>query len=110
MRLQAYFALLLIAQVCSAEDGSLNFQEQVLEKINTLNENVDTLLEKVDTLLELHKQDFQGTILCPNVSTTPLRQWGFRQCLPFCWKTLSSKDCWHPIAVMGVVDTLGLYN
>ena len=102
MRLLAFFAL-LIAQVCSAEDGSLNFQEQVLEKINTLN-------EKVDTLLELHKQDFQGTILCPNVSTTPLRQWGFRQCLPFCWKTLSSKDCWHPIAVMGVVDTLGLYN
>ena len=103
MRLQAYFALLLIAQVCSAEDGSLNFQEQVLEKINTLN-------EKVDTLLELHKQDFQGTILCPNVSTTPLGRWGFGQCLPFCWKTLSSKDCWHPIAVMGVVDTLGLYN
>ena len=21
--------------------------------------------------------------LCRNVSTTPLRQWGFRQCLPF---------------------------
>ena len=103
MRLQAFFALLLIAQVCSAEDGLLNFQEQVLEKINTLN-------EKVDTLLELHKQDFQGTVLCPNVSTTPLRRWGFRQCLPFCWKTLSSKNCRHPIAVMGVVDTLGLYN
>ena len=67
MRLQAFFALLLIAQVYSAEDGLLNFQEQVLEKINTLN-------EKVDTLLELHKQDFQGTVLCPNVSTTPLRR------------------------------------
>ena len=101
--MQAYFALFLIAQVCSAKDGSLNFQEQVWEQINTLN-------EKVDTLLELHKQDFQGTILCPNVSTTPLRQWGFRKCLPFCWKTLSSKHCRHPIAIMGVVDTLGLYK
>ena len=23
------------------------------------------------------------SVPCPNVSTTPLRQWGFRQCLPF---------------------------
>ena len=43
----------------------------------------------------------------PNVSTTPLRQWGFRQCLPFSWTTLRSKHCRHPIAVMGVVDTFG---
>ena len=28
---------------------------------------------------------------CPNVSTTPLRQWGFRQCLPFSWTTLSCR-------------------
>ena len=40
-----------------------------------------------------------------NVSTTPLRQWGFRQCLPFSWTTLRGKHCWHPIAVMGVVDS-----
>jgi hypothetical protein len=40
-----------------------------------------------------------------NVSTTPLRQWGFRQWLPFSWTTLRGKHCWHPIAVMGVVDT-----
>ena len=40
---------------------------------------------------------------CPNVSTTPVRQWGFRQCLPF-----RGKHCWHPIAIMGVVDTFGL--
>ena len=40
-----------------------------------------------------------------NVSTTPLRQWGFRQCLPFSWTTLRDKHCRHPIAVMGVVDT-----
>ena len=26
--------------------------------------------------------------LCPRVPTTPLRQWGFRQCLPFSWTTL----------------------
>jgi hypothetical protein len=44
---------------------------------------------------------------CPNVSTTPLRQWGFRQCLPFSWTALRGKHCQHPIAVMGVVDTFG---
>jgi hypothetical protein len=43
----------------------------------------------------------------PNVSTTPLRQWGFRQCLPLSWTTLRDKHCRHPIAVMGVVDTFG---
>jgi hypothetical protein len=37
---------------------------------------------------------------CPTVSTTPLRQWGFRQCLPFSWTTLRGKHCRHPIAVM----------
>jgi hypothetical protein len=42
-----------------------------------------------------------------NVSTTPLRQWGFRQCSPFSWTTLRGKHCRHPIAVMGVVDTFG---
>ena len=42
------------------------------------------------------------------VSTTPLRKWGFLQCLPFCWTTLRSKHCGHPIAVMGVVDILRL--
>ena len=41
----------------------------------------------------------------PKVSTTPLQQWGFRQCLPFSWTTLRSKHCRHAIAVMGVVDT-----
>ena len=43
----------------------------------------------------------------PNVSTTPLRQWGFGQCLPFRWTTLGGKHYWHPIAVMGVVDMFG---
>jgi hypothetical protein len=47
-------------------------------------------------------------MISPNVSTTPLRQWGFRQCLPFSWTTLRGKHCRHPIAVMGVVDTFGL--
>ena len=45
-----------------------------------------------------------------NVSTTPLRQWGIRQCLPFSWTTLRGKHCRHPIAVMGVVDTFGHYD
>ena len=40
-----------------------------------------------------------------SVSTTPLRQWGFRQCLPFSGTTLRGKHWWPPIAVMGVVDT-----
>ena len=43
----------------------------------------------------------------PNVSTTPLRQWGFRQCLPFSWTTLKGKHCRHPIVVIGVVDMFG---
>ena len=46
--------------------------------------------------------------LSPNISTTPVWQWGFRQCLPFSWTTLRGKHCRHPIAVMGVVDTFGL--
>ena len=37
---------------------------------------------------------------CPNVSTTPLRQWGFRQCLLFSWTTLRGKHCRHPISVI----------
>ena len=44
-------------------------------------------------------------IFCTNVSATPLRQWGFRQCLPFSWTTLTGKHCRHPIAIMGVVGT-----
>ena len=41
------------------------------------------------------------------VSTTLLRQWGFRHWLPFSWTTLRGKHCRHPIAVMRVVDTFG---
>ena len=36
-----------------------------------------------------------------------LRQWNFRQWLPFSWTTLRDKYCRHPIAAMGVVDTFG---
>ena len=43
----------------------------------------------------------------PDVSTTPLVQWGFQQCLPFSWTTLRVKHCRHPIAIMWVVDTFG---
>ena len=46
---------------------------------------------------------------CPNISTTPLRQWGFRQCLPISWTTLRDKHYRHPIAAMEVVDTFGPY-
>jgi hypothetical protein len=47
-----------------------------------------------------------GSVECPglNVSITPLRQWGFGQCLPFSWTTLRGNHCRHQIAVMGVVD------
>ena len=44
---------------------------------------------------------------CPNVSTTPLRQWDFWQCLPFSWTTLRGKHCRQPITVMGAVDRFG---
>ena len=44
---------------------------------------------------------------CPNLSTTPLSQWGFHQCFSFIWTTLRGKQCQHPITVMGVVDTFG---
>ena len=33
---------------------------------------------------------------------------GFCQCLPFSWTTLTGKHSWHPIAMMGIVDTFGL--
>ena len=42
-----------------------------------------------------------------NISTTPLWQWGFWQCLPFSWTTLRGKHCRHHIAVLGAVDTFG---
>ena len=35
---------------------------------------------------------------CLNVSTTPLPQWGFRQCLSFSLTTLRGKHCRHPNA------------
>ena len=43
----------------------------------------------------------------PLARTTPLRQCGFWQCLPFSRTTLINKHCWHHIAIMGVVDTFG---
>ena len=33
--------------------------------------------------------------LQPNLSATPLRQWGFQQCLPFSWTTLKVKPHCH---------------
>ena len=44
---------------------------------------------------------------CPNVSTTPLRQWGFRQCLPFSWTTLRGKHCRQKYFI---IHTSGLDN
>ena len=35
------------------------------------------------------------------------RQWRFQQRLPFSWTTLRDKHCWHPIALMGIVDVFG---
>ena len=34
-----------------------------------------------------------------------VHQLSFLQCLPFSWTTLRGTHCWHPDAVMGVVDT-----
>ena len=55
--------------------------------------------------LEEHHQSFEALSQRPYVSSTPLRQWGFRQCLPFSWTTLRGKHCLHPMTVMGNVDT-----
>ena len=44
---------------------------------------------------------------CPNVSTNPLQNWGFRQCLPFSSTTLRGKHYRHSITVMRFVDTFG---
>ena len=55
------------------------------------------------------ENDYRGSWHSPNVSTTPLRQWGFRQCLPFSWTALRGKHCRHPIAIMGVVYTFWHY-
>ena len=46
-------------------------------------------------------------VMLEHISTTLLRQWGFRQCLLFSWTTLRGKHCRRPIAVMGVADTFG---
>ena len=59
--------------------------------------------KKFNTIISI----LMGMIMGPNVSTTPLRQWGFRQCLPFSWTILRGKHCRHPIVVMGVVDVFG---
>ena len=45
MGLRAFLALLLIAQVFSAQDGLSNFQENVLNKINALTQKVDILFK-----------------------------------------------------------------
>ena len=44
---------------------------------------------------------------CQNVSTMPLRQWVFWQCLSFSWSTLRGIHCQHSI---GVVDAFGPCN
>ena len=49
-------------------------------------------------------------LICPNISTTPLHQRGFRLCLPLSWTTLRGKHCRHSIAVMGVQICSGHVN
>ena len=54
------------------------------------------------------KTSNQKSGVSPNVSTTPLCQWGFGQCLPFSWTQLRGKHFQHPITVVEVVDTFRL--
>ena len=54
---------------------------------------------QIDRLSDSDCESWVEMRLCPNVSTTPLRQWGFRQCLPFSWTKLRGKHCRHPIAI-----------
>ena len=39
----------------------------------------------------------------------PITAMGFSAMFTFSWTTLRGKHCWHPIAIMGVVD-LGKYG
>ena len=55
--------------------------------------------------LQPHGLWFMPSLGVSSPCTTPLRQWGFRQCLPFSWTKPRGKHCRHPIAVIGVVDT-----
>ena len=58
-----------------------------------------------ESLIHLHifqASTNKDTPRCLNESTTPLRQWGFRQYLPFSWTTLRGKHYWHLIDVMYV--------
>ena len=55
-------------------------------------------------LRDNEKKNFARTYLQPHCGNGV-----FQQCLPFSWTTLRGKHCWHPIAVMGVVDTVRLY-
>ena len=45
---------------------------------------------------------------CPNVSTTPIKAMGCRQCLPLSVVQLKGKHCRKPHCRNGVVDTFGL--
>ena len=45
-------------------------------------------------------QTSQAPTKSPNVSTTPLRQWGFQQCLPFSWATLRYKHCFTSFCLL----------
>ena len=51
------------------------------------------------------KKSQQAKSLSWSISNRMIRVMGFWQRLPFSWTTLRGKHCWHPIAVMGVIDT-----
>ena len=52
--------------------------------------------DEINNGVQINGQQFIHEHLGLNVSTTPLRQWGFRQCLSFSWTTLRGKHCGHP--------------
>ena len=106
------------------EQKQLSMQHQWLPRLVQLaHASSKGVFHKLRLLIKLSQREIYGPIkVCisctnlkfcgwllarPYVSTTPLRQWGVQQCLPFSWTILRGKHCQHPIAIMGVVDMFG---
>merc|ERR1712051_861896 len=80
--------------------GNYSWQETIQGQ--KLHEETEIWYQKISNKKETKGRSSRES---PKVSTTPLQQWGFRQCLPFSWTTQRGKYCQHPIAIMGVVGT-----
>ena len=86
------------------------FQNQSLVILVCLNQTFDVKGNISLNLSIIHAYDVNMKSKCslgPNESTTPLRQWSFRQCLSFSWTTLRGKHFRKLHCRNGVVDMFG---